>query len=167
MLTVSSTLVDNKPQTSLTTRLGTPLYVKALPTLAPLVTITPSPKPTPSPITPFPPYLWQEIAVLQGQNRFLFNGSSQLPEIALTFDDGPNPYNTPQVLAVLQHYRIKATFFCIGRQVAAYPDLVESPSQKRAISGAIRPSCTRSGFVSTGKTVAFTPRINTAAILSS
>ncbi len=124
MLAVSATWVDNKPHTSPTTRLGTPLHAKALLTLAPLVTITPSPKPTPSPITPFPPYLWQEIAVLQGQNRFLFNGSSQLPEVALTFDDGPNPYYTPQVLAVLQKYRIKATFFCVGRQVTAYPDIV-------------------------------------------
>src|SRR5437764_10964093 len=98
MLTVSATWVDNKPHTISTTRLGTPLHAKALPTRT--VSITPSPEPTstPSPVTPFPPYLWQEIAVLQGQNRFLFNGSSQLPEIALTFDDGPNPYNTPQVL---------------------------------------------------------------------
>ena len=47
------------------------------------------------------------------------------PWIALTFDDGPNPYYTSQVMAVLQHYRIKATFFCVGRQVAKYPDLVE------------------------------------------
>ena len=43
----------------------------------------------------------------------------------MTFDDGPNPYYTSQVLAVLQHYRIKATFFCVGRQVAEYPDLVK------------------------------------------
>jgi peptidoglycan-N-acetylglucosamine deacetylase len=37
--------------------------------------------------------------------------------IALTFDDGPSIY-TPQVLAVLNHYGVHATFFEIGRQVA-------------------------------------------------
>ena len=78
-----------------------------------------------SPITPFPPLLWQQIAALQAQNRFLYYGNQYMPEIALTFDDGPNPYYTPQVLAVLQQYNIKATFFCIGRQVAQYPSLVK------------------------------------------
>jgi peptidoglycan/xylan/chitin deacetylase (PgdA/CDA1 family) len=40
--------------------------------------------------------------------------------IALTFDDGPGPY-TPQVLSVLESYRVPATFFDIGEEVAAYP----------------------------------------------
>ena len=128
MLTVAATWVDNKPDTGSITGFRTLSHAKTLPT--PPVTITSSLKATstPSPITPFPPYLWQELAVLQSQNRFLFNGNSRLPEVALTFDDGPNPYYTSQVLAVLQHYRIKATFFCVGRQVAEYPELVRSPS---------------------------------------
>ncbi len=122
MLTVA---VDNKTDTGSITGFRTLSRAKTFPT--PPVTITSSLKATstPSPITPFPPYLWQELAVLQSQNRFLFNGNSRLPEVALTFDDGPNPYYTSQVLAVLQHYRIKATFFCVGRQVAEYPDLVK------------------------------------------
>ena len=41
-------------------------------------------------------------------------------EIALTFDDGPGQY-TPQVLAVLEQYRVPATFFEIGEMVADYP----------------------------------------------
>ena len=40
--------------------------------------------------------------------------------IALTFDDGPGPY-TPQVLSVLERYQVRATFFEIGDEVAAYP----------------------------------------------
>ena len=40
--------------------------------------------------------------------------------IALTFDDGPGPY-TPQVLSVLAHYGIPATFFEVGEQIAEYP----------------------------------------------
>ncbi|TMC60586.1 MAG: polysaccharide deacetylase family protein [Chloroflexota bacterium] len=78
-----------------------------------------------SPILPFPTLLWEQIAALQSHNRFLYTGNRYLREIALTFDDGPNPYYTPQVLAVLQRYGVKASFFCIGRQVASYPDLVK------------------------------------------
>lgn len=51
----------------------------------------------------------------------IYHGNPKLPEVALTFDDGPNPPYTQQVLAILQRYNIKATFFCIGRQVHAYP----------------------------------------------
>ena len=40
--------------------------------------------------------------------------------IALTFDDGPGPY-TPAVLSVLEQYRVPATFFEIGDEVASYP----------------------------------------------
>jgi cellulose synthase/poly-beta-1,6-N-acetylglucosamine synthase-like glycosyltransferase/peptidoglycan/xylan/chitin deacetylase (PgdA/CDA1 family)/spore germination protein YaaH len=45
-------------------------------------------------------------------------------EIALTFDDGPDPIWTPRILAVLRRHNIKATFFMIGEQVAEYPDIV-------------------------------------------
>jgi peptidoglycan/xylan/chitin deacetylase (PgdA/CDA1 family) len=52
-------------------------------------------------------------------------GSSAKREIALTFDDGPNPTYTPQVLSILHQYGVSATFFVIGQQVQAYPDLVQ------------------------------------------
>jgi cellulose synthase/poly-beta-1,6-N-acetylglucosamine synthase-like glycosyltransferase/peptidoglycan/xylan/chitin deacetylase (PgdA/CDA1 family) len=45
-------------------------------------------------------------------------------EIALTFDDGPDPIWTPRILEVLRRHNIKATFFMIGEQVAEYPDIV-------------------------------------------
>ncbi|WP_232425269.1 polysaccharide deacetylase family protein [Pseudofrankia inefficax] len=44
--------------------------------------------------------------------------------IALTFDDGPDPTWTPQVLALLRQYDVRATFCIVGRQARAYPDLV-------------------------------------------
>ncbi|WP_413436510.1 polysaccharide deacetylase family protein [Sulfuriferula sp. GW1] len=44
-------------------------------------------------------------------------------EIALTIDDGPDPVVTPQVLDMLDHYAIQATFFCVGEKAARYPDL--------------------------------------------
>jgi peptidoglycan/xylan/chitin deacetylase (PgdA/CDA1 family) len=43
--------------------------------------------------------------------------------MALTFDDGPNPSVTPQLLALLDRYNVKATFFLIGRHVRAVPSL--------------------------------------------
>ena len=45
-------------------------------------------------------------------------------EIALTFDDGPDPEATPEVLRILDERGAKATFFCIGRRAEAHPDLV-------------------------------------------
>jgi peptidoglycan-N-acetylglucosamine deacetylase len=44
-------------------------------------------------------------------------------EIALTFDDGPDPGVTPRVLDLLDGAGARATFFCIGRHAAAYPEL--------------------------------------------
>ena len=46
------------------------------------------------------------------------------PAIALTFDDGPDETWTPRILDVLDEAGIKATFFLVGRQAAAYPGLV-------------------------------------------
>ncbi len=48
--------------------------------------------------------------------------------IALTMDDGPDAKYTPQVLEVLAHYRVKATFNMIGRQVGANLSLVREVS---------------------------------------
>ena len=46
--------------------------------------------------------------------------------IALTFDDGPDPNYTPRILAILQQYGVKATFFQEGQQVSAYPDIARA-----------------------------------------
>lgn len=48
------------------------------------------------------------------------------PAVALTFDDGPDPRWTPRVLSVLAKYRIHATFFVTGVNVARYPSLVRA-----------------------------------------
>ncbi len=45
---------------------------------------------------------------------------------ALTFDDGPDPTWTPQVLALLARAHVHATFCLIGRQAARYPSLVRA-----------------------------------------
>lgn len=44
--------------------------------------------------------------------------------LSLTFDDGPDPENTPKVLALLEKYQAHGTFFVVGQAAAAHPDLV-------------------------------------------
>ncbi|MEV7078770.1 bifunctional polysaccharide deacetylase/glycosyltransferase family 2 protein [Streptomyces sp. NPDC093516] len=44
--------------------------------------------------------------------------------IVLTFDDGPDPTWTPQVLAVLEKYSVPATFFLVGSMVSRHPGIV-------------------------------------------
>ncbi len=46
------------------------------------------------------------------------------PVIAMTFDDGPHPSNTPKLLDMLKERNIKATFFLVGERVRMYPQLV-------------------------------------------
>lgn len=50
-------------------------------------------------------------------------GRTNLPYIAMTFDDGPHPRNTPRLLDMLRKRNIKATFYVIGRSVNLYPQL--------------------------------------------
>lgn len=45
--------------------------------------------------------------------------------IAITFDDGPHPQNTPRLLDMLKERGIKATFFLIGKSAATWPDVVK------------------------------------------
>lgn len=46
-------------------------------------------------------------------------------KIALTFDDGPHPVYTGEILDILREYGIRATFFVVGENVERYPELVE------------------------------------------
>ncbi|MDH6251316.1 peptidoglycan/xylan/chitin deacetylase (PgdA/CDA1 family) [Chryseobacterium sp. H1D6B] len=46
---------------------------------------------------------------------------TKIKETALTFDDGPTEF-TPKFLDLLKEHQIKATFFCIGKQIEKYPE---------------------------------------------
>jgi len=50
--------------------------------------------------------------------------STSLPYIAMTYDDGPHPKNTPRLLDMLRKRNIKATFYVVGRNVNQYPHIV-------------------------------------------
>lgn len=54
---------------------------------------------------------------------FLWAVNSTEKDIYLTFDDGPQPGITDWVLDLLKQYNAKATFFCIGHNVAMHPEL--------------------------------------------
>lgn len=59
----------------------------------------------------YPAYTWQ----IETKEKNLF----------LSFDDGPHPEVTPFVLKQLKQYDALATFFCIGKNVVAYPDIYQ------------------------------------------
>lgn len=54
---------------------------------------------------------------------FICQGDRSQRRVALTFDDGPDPRSTPALLDLLRAEKVPATFFCIGRNVAAHPEL--------------------------------------------
>jgi peptidoglycan/xylan/chitin deacetylase (PgdA/CDA1 family) len=56
--------------------------------------------------------------------KIVYRVRTKHPMVALSFDDGPHPVFTPQVLEILQSHNAKATFFLIGDRVLRYPELV-------------------------------------------
>jgi peptidoglycan/xylan/chitin deacetylase (PgdA/CDA1 family) len=55
----------------------------------------------------------------------LVSGPADRRVVALTYDDGPNPPYTDEILEVLRAEHVRATFFVVGRAVAAYPGVVK------------------------------------------
>ena len=72
------------------------------------------------------PLLYQFPTWLQRLYRgvvWRMNPSSKV--VYLTFDDGPIPECTPQVLEILSHYGVKASFFMVAENANRYPDLLQ------------------------------------------
>ncbi|TCO34012.1 peptidoglycan/xylan/chitin deacetylase (PgdA/CDA1 family) [Kribbella steppae] len=57
-------------------------------------------------------------------------GTRKVKWVYLTFDDGPSPRYTAQVLKILQTYKVRATFFVIGQNVKRYPALTRRADQR-------------------------------------
>lgn len=55
--------------------------------------------------------------------------NSTNPTVCLTFDDGPHPAYTPQILDILKCYHAKATFFLLGSKARDYPNIVTQINQ--------------------------------------
>jgi len=68
-------------------------------------------------------YEWLEAPRNQFFGRTVVAGARALREVALTYDDGPNPPYTDRILDVLRAEHVHATFFLVGRAVVAHPAL--------------------------------------------
>jgi len=77
-------------------------------------------------------FVGYEIAESPGNQLFgktLVSGPKNERIVALTYDDGPNPPYTDEILAVLRAERVHATFFVVGRAVQAYPRIVRREAE--------------------------------------
>jgi len=92
------------------------------------------------------------------QFNFFVNAFNRNPEVsgkkvAITFDDGPVE-NTLKILEILDKYNVKASFFCIGKNIEKNPDIFKSILQRGHFVGNHSYSHTRKmGFLSTAKIV--------------
>jgi len=87
----------------------------------------PSGSPSPSPTATPPGPGAQSYDVRPPGPRYGAYGSLRTTgstTVALTFDDGPDPVNTPALLDLLQQYNIKATFCVVGFRARDRPDLI-------------------------------------------
>jgi len=83
--------------------------------------VPPSPSPSPSsPVSPASP----AVSTVDGNGPHGSMTVTGTASVALTFDDGPDPVNTPKILNLLQRNEVKATFCVVGTQVRAHPGLV-------------------------------------------
>lgn len=63
------------------------------------------------------------LASPKRDSEVVWNVETDQKLVALTFDDGPNPRFTPQILDVLKQYDAKATFFVLGKRVQMFPTI--------------------------------------------
>jgi peptidoglycan/xylan/chitin deacetylase (PgdA/CDA1 family) len=69
--------------------------------------------------------LWPRSQLLGPNWTHLPARFSTTGAVAITIDDGPEPGVTPQVLAQLDQYQARATFFCVGERVLRFADLAQ------------------------------------------
>lgn len=83
-------------------------------------------------------YIFYYGAHRPGNNLFgqtVWSLSTKEKVIALTFDDGPNPIYTKQILDILRNHDVKATFFLLGENAERYPDIAKSVVQAGHVIG--------------------------------
>src|SRR5512136_1105291 len=64
-----------------------------------------------------------------------WRGDSTAKRVALTFDDGPDPAATGNLLQVLRQHQIKAAFFPIGKKTKDYPEMIKRIDEEGHILG--------------------------------
>ncbi|HEX9069988.1 MAG TPA: polysaccharide deacetylase family protein [Ktedonobacterales bacterium] len=114
------------------------MSVPATATAAPVTTLqVPTAWPTPAPTPSLPTNATRNLAMGCGdgppapiayRTPISWNapaGTHSVPEVALTFDDGPTPYSTPDILSYLEKTHTPATFFVLGQYVHIWPYLLQ------------------------------------------
>ncbi|WP_067729624.1 polysaccharide deacetylase family protein [Oceanobacillus damuensis] len=78
-----------------------------------------------------------DMRILQQRypDTFILQGPLEQNKIALTFDDGPDPRFTDDVLDVLDQYNVPGTFFVMGSRAIAYPEIVERMNNEGHVIG--------------------------------
>lgn len=69
------------------------------------------------------------------QEREQKDTQEEKKKVALTFDDGPHPQYTPEMLEGLKKRNVKATFFLLGQEVEKYPELVKQVHEEGHLIG--------------------------------
>ena len=78
---------------------------------------------------------------------------TKIKEVALTFDDGPTEF-TPKFLDLLKENNIKATFFCIGKQIEKHPEIFQRIiSEGHTVGNHTFSHANKTGFLSTSKMI--------------
>lgn len=78
---------------------------------------------------------------------------TKIKEVALTFDDGPTEF-TPNFLDLLKENNIKATFFCIGKQIEKYPETFQRIIEEgHSVGNHTYSHSNNTGFLSTSKMI--------------
>lgn len=62
--------------------------------------------------------------VRAGLRRIVWSVETTEPVVALSFDDGPDPYLTPRILDILDAFDLQVTFCAMGRNIAEHPELL-------------------------------------------
>ena len=105
------------------------------------------------------PYLLVQV----GNLGLIREGKRSRREVALTFDDGPDPATTPAVLAALEAAGMHATFFVLAERARAHPELLAQMRQATA-ARELTASRTRRPTRSTSRAATMTPRMPAAAM---
>ncbi|MEO8005215.1 MAG: polysaccharide deacetylase family protein [Betaproteobacteria bacterium] len=74
--------------------------------------------------------MWPRTRLMGSNMVRLTRAATERREVALTFDDGPDPDITPQVLDILEAHGAHASFFVVGERAAAHPELIREIARR-------------------------------------
>lgn len=77
----------------------------------------------------------KSLAIPYFEDRLISKVTTKEKVLAITFDDGPHPTYTPEILDILDKYKVKATFFMIGSQMDKQPDIVKEVIKRGHVVG--------------------------------